>query len=146
MAGQRRKASFDLDDRQFKAALKVRMKMIDVASARELRALALKTKNDAQEYTPTDTGRLKTGWYVETGKDEQGPWADVGNTVEYTKEVEYGTRPHVIRAKNKKVLANTKTGEVFGPVVNHPGTSPQPMLRPALIENARTWKPKNITD
>jgi hypothetical protein len=42
--------------------------------------------------------------------------------------VEFGTAPHIIRAVNKKVLANTQTGQVFGPVVHHPGTKANPFM------------------
>jgi len=45
--------------------------------------------------------------------------------------IEYGTRPHTIRIKRKKVLANVKTGDVFGKKVEHPGTQPKPCLTPA---------------
>lgn len=56
----------------------------------------------------------------------------VGTGVSYARMVEFGTKPHVIRAVHAHVLANTRTGDVFGPVVHHPGTRAQPFLRPAL--------------
>ena len=56
----------------------------------------------------------------------------VGTGVDYALFVEFGTKPHVIRARNAHVLANTRTGDMFGPVVHHPGTKAQPFLRPAL--------------
>ena len=40
----------------------------------------------------------------------------------YSLYVHEGTRPHIIEVKNKKVLANKRTGEIFGKRVNHPGT------------------------
>jgi hypothetical protein len=43
----------------------------------------------------------------------------VGTNVEYAAAIELGARPHVIEAKNKKVLSNGK--QIFGKRVNHPG-------------------------
>ncbi len=44
----------------------------------------------------------------------------VGTNVEYAAGIEFGFRPHVIEAKNAKVLGTPKTG-FFGKRVNHPG-------------------------
>ncbi len=64
---------------------------------------------------------------VETAaEDERG--APIGL---YT---EVGTRPHVIESKGDYPL-RSKTGQVFGKKVNHPGTAAQPHLRPALYED-----------
>lgn len=46
--------------------------------------------------------------------------------------VEVGTVAHIIRSHGPYPLRNRATGQVFGPVVHHPGTSPHPHLRPAL--------------
>lgn len=43
----------------------------------------------------------------------------IGTNVEYAAAIEFGSRPHVIEAKNKKVLSNGKN--FFGKRVNHPG-------------------------
>ena len=43
----------------------------------------------------------------------------VGTNVEYAPAIELGARPHVIEAKNRKVLSNGK--KIFGKRVNHPG-------------------------
>lgn len=43
----------------------------------------------------------------------------VGTNVEYAPAIELGARPHVIEAKNKKVLSDGK--RFFGKRVNHPG-------------------------
>ncbi len=50
----------------------------------------------------------------------------------YSSWVEDGTRPHVITIKNKRVLANRRTGQIFGTRVNHPGTSPNPFMKRAV--------------
>lgn len=62
--------------------------------------------------------------------------AIIGTPVSYAHFVEYGTKPHVIRAVRAHVLANTRTGQVFGKEVHHPGTKAQPFLRPALDDLA----------
>lgn len=36
--------------------------------------------------------------------------------------------PYIIRPVNAKVLANTKTGEIFGDLVRHPGTKANPYM------------------
>jgi HK97 gp10 family phage protein len=49
--------------------------------------------------------------------------------------VHEGTRPHEIRIKYKRVLANKRTGQIFGVRVNHPGTKPNPFLQRAVDDN-----------
>ena len=63
------------------------------------------------------------------------PRLEVGNLVarwypraSYAPYVEFGTGPHEIKAVNKKVLANTATGQIFGPIVHHPGTKANPFM------------------
>jgi len=73
-------------------------------------------------------GRLRSSIAVEVGK---GASAVIGTNVKYAKCVEFGTKPHIIRVKNAKVLTDGKT--FFGKEVHHPGTKPQPFLRPAFI-------------
>lgn len=54
----------------------------------------------------------------------------IGNTaqVKYAKFVHFGTKPYVIKPKNKKALANKKAGIIFGKKVNHPGIKANPYL------------------
>lgn len=47
--------------------------------------------------------------------------------------VEFGTRPHTIAVRNARVLSDGK--DVFGTIVNHPGTQAQPFMRPAGDQN-----------
>lgn len=54
----------------------------------------------------------------------------------YAVPVHEGTRPHKIVARNKKALANKRTGQFFGRVVNHPGTAANPFLERA-VENSQ---------
>ena len=54
----------------------------------------------------------------------------IGNTAEvkYAKFVHNGTRPYIIKPKNKKALANKKAGLFFGKKVKHPGIKANPYL------------------
>lgn len=56
-------------------------------------------------------------------------------TADYAAAVHEGTRPHLIKVKTKKVLANRRSGEVFGRVVRHPGTKANPFLQNAIDQN-----------
>ena len=47
------------------------------------------------------------------------------------KILEFGSNPHVIMVKNKKVLAD-KEGRIFGKKVNHPGTRPTFFIRSTI--------------
>ena len=64
---------------------------------------------------------------------------ELADGVTYGVDLEYGTDPHVIKVKNKKVLANKKKGLIFGKIVNHPGTTAQPFMRPALFQVKEIW-------
>lgn len=50
----------------------------------------------------------------------------------YSYWVHEGTAPHIIKAKNAKVLANVRTGQFFGKTVHHPGTKPNPFFTRAI--------------
>lgn len=90
-------------------------------------------------------GYARSMIHVEAGIDALGPWWDIGTGTDaltpdgynYPLGLELGTRPHSIDAKGadsggRKVLANKKTGQIFGRHVDHPGTPPFPWLRVAL--------------
>jgi len=55
---------------------------------------------------------------------------------DYAGYVHEGTRPHIIRIRNKKVLANKRTNNVFGKVVHHPGTKANPFLQRAIDKSS----------
>jgi hypothetical protein len=52
----------------------------------------------------------------------------IGPTAPYSLYVNNGTPPHVIESHGPWPLRNRATGQVFGRVVHHPGTSPQPFI------------------
>jgi len=77
--------------------------------------------------------KLTPNWGWKTGDLKSSIRANVvGNTIEISmleraKFIEFGTPPHIIKVKNKKVLSDGK--RIFGTKVNHPGTHPFPFIR-----------------
>ena len=88
---------------------------------------------EAQRLVPVDTGRLRGSINVKREYLSKV----IGTNVEYATNVEFGTGPHEIVAKNKKVLANKKKGIIFGKKVKHPGSKPRPYMRPAFEKNKK---------
>lgn len=60
----------------------------------------------------------------------------VGPTETYGKYVNAGTPPHVIHSTGPWPLRNRASGQVFGPVVHHPGTKAQPFIEQAAHDIA----------
>lgn len=93
-----------------------------------------------QNHDYTDrTGRLTSSITDApvTGTFATGLHVDVvaGGTrgVTYASHVEFGTRPHIIRPKNRSMLRFVQGGaERFARQVRHPGTRPYRFLRNAL--------------
>ena len=81
---------------------------------------------------PWQTGNLLMSFRYQTGR----LFARWYPTAFYAVYVHEGTGPRVIEAKNAKVLANPKTGQIFGKRVNHPGTRPQRYM-PVIADNAQ---------
>src|ERR1039458_10271716 len=73
---------------------------------------------------PIRTGYLSQNWGWDVG-NLQARWYP---KAAYAPYVEFGTAPHEIRPVNKRVLANAKTGEIFGTLVHHPGTKANPFM------------------
>ena len=84
------------------------------------------------------SGYLRSQIYWRLGVDSLGIYVDVFSPATtpdgapYGLFVEVGTAPHIIMSHGDYPLRNRRTGQVFGPIVNHPGTAAQPHLRPAL--------------
>jgi hypothetical protein len=99
------------------------------ASGKGVRKSTEATADDCRAGCPIDSGDL-----VES-IGTRYPGGLVGVVVvgtDHWADVEYGSRPHIIRAHGPYSLHNAETGEYFGPVVHHPGTPAQPFMRPAL--------------
>lgn len=81
-------------------------------------------KRNLTQNKSVDTGRLRSS----VVRQEYGKFnRTVGTNVEYAAGVEFGTVPHVIRAKGKAL----KTPYGFFKQVNHPGSQAKPFLFPA---------------
>ena len=125
--------NYDKIAQTFKKAPVKMMRELGVAVRKVLIKLDTDAKKEAPVNRQSGGGHLRqsirhfiTG--PASGKVEVG--ADYGIFVHE------GTRPHTIRAINKKVLANKRTGQFFGKVVKHPGTRANPFLKRAVDKNA----------
>ncbi len=90
---------------------------------------------DGSHNRPSGYMRSQIGWKI--GTDAEGLYVDIISPAEspngypYALGVEVGTAAHTIRSKGPYPLRD-KRGNVFGKEVQHPGTNPQPYLRPAM--------------
>lgn len=82
----------------------------------------------AKRTAPSNTAELRKS--IRSSVNGMSGSVEVG--ISYAVAVHEGTRPHIIVPKNKKALANKRTGQMFGKRVNHPGTKAQPFLREAV--------------
>jgi len=85
---------------------------------------ALLAKFTTAANVPVRTGYLVQNWGFDIG-NLMARWYPKASYAPY---VELGTPPHIIRAVNARVLANTQTGQIFGTVVHHPGTKSNPFM------------------
>jgi len=94
-----------------------------------------------QERAPTSTGNYGASWFIKEVDSEHlivdTPHGDLAVFLEF------GTQPHVILPKDKKVLSWIGPDGVrrFATIVFHPGTPPMPHVRPAIelaIEEIQT--------
>lgn len=84
----------------------------------------------AKRVCPIDTGGLVESITSDTEHDHMSSRISAGGDgIDYAAVVELGGRPHEIRSKGPWPLRD-KDGNVFGRVVQHPGTPAQPYLRP----------------
>jgi len=81
-------------------------------------AQAILAKYTTPATVPVRSGYLVQNWAFQVGQ-LVGRWFP---QAAYAPFVELGTAPHIIRAANAKVLANSQTCEIFGTVVHHPCT------------------------
>ena len=89
--------------------------------------------NELKTTAPVDSGRLRNS----IKHNVEGKTVNI-NMADYGYIVEFGSKPHKIRPKNKKSL-HWKSGskDVFAMEVNHPGTEPQPFIRQAINTKLR---------
>jgi HK97 gp10 family phage protein len=105
-----------------------------------IRKTALDIERTAKVLAPVDTGNLENT--ISTDIEGDGRFgsmtAEIGPTAHYGDDVEYGTQPHVIRARpgGYLVFRGRDGGLVVAKEVNHPGTPPQPYMGPAFDRHA----------
>ena len=91
-----------------------------------------KLEAELKRACPVDKGGLRLSIDVEIKNNTLTVYM-----LDYGLHVEYGTRPHIIRPKDKKVLRwNKKKGsvaykkdDIFAMEVHHPGTQANPFIR-----------------
>lgn len=112
--------------------------------------IAIRAVAYAKETVPRKTGNLGRTIRVGTITETEAQIIAGGSYgVGYARHVEFGTRPHVIVPRTRKVLAwggdrrlsgSLRSGaraQFFATRVNHPGTRAKPYLRPAAERAAR---------
>ena len=121
--------------------LQRRLHAIDqVAGKGLLGKIQLDAVREAKALVPRKTGNL--GRTIKPGGLTPS-YTIVKATAGYAAYVELGTRPHIIKPRNRKVLAFPAAGSarlsgslksggslIFAKVVHHPGTKPHPYLLP----------------
>lgn len=86
--------------------------------------------DEVKQRIPEDSGQLKASARITTRAkgNEVSASVKVGNSVAwYAHLVEFQTRPHIIRATGNGAM---RFGSVVTREVHHPGTRPQPFMRP----------------
>ncbi len=116
--------------REFLAKLGASPEVINDAKDRMLNELAGAALSRAKQEAPVRTGILRGSITMRVEEEE----ARVGTNLNYARYQEYGTRPHVIQAINKKVLADKKRGLIFGKRVMHPGFPGKYYMKKGLQE------------
>lgn len=99
-----------------------------------VKKIGFDTVAGAQKRVPVDTGNLKNT--IGQDFDDDGMGFEAGPTANYGADVEYGTQAHEIRPRDAKALhwVDSEGRDMFRRRVWHPGTRPQPYMRPAFDE------------
>lgn len=101
------------------------------------RKLAEAIKSNAERLAPSRTGRLRRSIRI---VEEAGGYAILmgGHEAPYAPFIEYGSKPHIIRARRARALRFEVHGEtVYVKYVRHPGTRAQRILNRAIEESLR---------
>lgn len=110
--------------------------VLTAATEKALLIASIKVQNEARKILTdhVDTGALRQSiTYVIDGTSAKTMVARVGSNLEYAAHVEFGTRAHVIRPRNKKALSfKIGSKKIIATLVYHPGTDPVRYLRDAL--------------
>lgn len=115
-------------------------------SPKLMRNLALQAVREQKLMAPVKTGNLRRSIMVGAVTDT---YAETRATANYAAAVELGTKPHVIRPRNKKALrfatgnarlsGSPRSGGpvIFAKKVNHPGTKAKPYMVPGATKAVR---------
>lgn len=87
-------------------------------------------RRGAGDYPLRPSGYLRTSCHAFRLPDGS---VIIGPTADYGGFVNDGTPPHVIRSTGPWPLRNRATGQVFGQVVNHPGTQATHFITRAVL-------------
>lgn len=113
------KISFDLPDFSL---------VLQNATNQTLQEAGFKVEEEAKKTAPHDSG------YYRDNIEFDGKNKVIANA-EYSADLEYGTKPHVIEPKTAKALHFKTDGQdVFTKRVNHPGTKPLAIMRNAALK------------
>ncbi|MFF7534876.1 HK97 gp10 family phage protein [Streptomyces bobili] len=107
--------------------------------ARAVDRTRIDVQNEARRRAPVDTGRLRSSIVSRAEGGGRSVGYVIGSNVNYSAAVEYGTAPHVIKPKYKRALYWPGAAHPVAQV-NHPGTRPQPFLRPAIEMTEIFWR------
>lgn len=110
----------------------------EAAIDRGVESTSEEARDDAEVNAPRDTGELAES--ITLLAKIRALERTIVVLADHGPHVEYGTSAHIIRPQEAQALRfRSSTGEtVFAAHVEHPGTTPQPYLRPALNANQRT--------
>lgn len=89
---------------------------------------------EAQQRVKVKTGNLRRNITHKTESEENKSISNIGTNVEYAQALEEGTSPHSINYDKPQRLNINGVWVTVGKI-NHPGTKPQPYLKPAIDEN-----------
>lgn len=113
------------------------MKLEDFVNKRFIQIvnlIALRLENELKKASPVREGRLRNSIKVFYENGFLKIFA-----AEYIFHVEFGTKPHDIRPKNKKALKFKAGGkDIIVKLVRHPGTKPNPFVRKTLFTQLPT--------
>jgi len=144
--------TFTIDDRQFRQQMRQFAKRKDGEFKHAVLRATLEMEKMAKMKVRnfTRSAKVKSGYLINNIRKRiiaSGLTGEVISWAGYSQAFEEGTRPHIIRARNKKVLAGPKRSApsgwdisaksasmgyvTYGKQVQHPGTKPHPYMYPS---------------
>ncbi|MFI1734042.1 HK97 gp10 family phage protein [Streptomyces acidicola] len=131
--------SVQINTRQYERGLRRYFGRMSDEVKRAVDRTRMDVQNEARRRAPVDTGRLRSSIVSRAEGSGRSLGYVVGTNVNYAAAVEYGTAPHVIKPKYKRALYWPGAAHPVAQV-NHPGTAPQPFLRPAIEMTPIFWR------